>query len=56
MKLIDVYNDYKEKYKDYVIMINSGMFYHVYNCDISVLYSLFHYKIKKISNNYIKRY
>lgn len=27
MKLIDVYNDYKVEYKEYVIIIESGIFY-----------------------------
>ena len=47
MKLIDIYNEYKINYREYVIFIESGVFYNVYNNDISVLYSLFKYKIKK---------
>ena len=53
MKLIDIYNDYKKNYKDYVIIINSGIFYCVYNIDIGIMYSLFKYKIKRKANYYI---
>ena len=53
MKLIDVYNDYKKDYKDYVIIINSGIFYCVYNIDIGIMYSLFKYKIKRKANYYL---
>ena len=53
MKLIDIYNDYKKNYKDYVIIINSGIFYCVYNIDIGIMYSLFKYKIKRKANYYL---
>ena len=52
MKLIDLYDSYKAKYKEYVILIKSGIFYEVYNEDVSIMYSLFNYKIKSIGNNY----
>ena len=53
MKLIDVYEEYKEKYKDYIIIINSGIFYNVYNLDTNILYTLLKYKIKKSSTYYV---
>ena len=53
MKLIDIYNEYKDNYKDYVLIIESGIFYSVFNKDTSIIYSLLNYKIKKSSNNYI---
>ncbi|MBR4619093.1 MAG: hypothetical protein IKO49_07295 [Bacilli bacterium] len=46
MKIIDTYNSYKIKYKEYVVVIKSGIFYDVFNDDIAIMYSLFHYKIK----------
>ena len=51
--MIDVYNDYKKDYKDYVIIINSGIFSYIYNIDIGIIYSLFKYKIKRKSNYYL---
>ena len=53
MKLIDVYNDYKKNYKEYVIIINSGIFSYIYNIDIGIIYSLFKYKIKRKSDYYL---
>ncbi len=53
MKLIDTYNSYKIKYKEYVVLIKSGMFYECLNKDVSIMYSLFHYKIKNNGINYI---
>jgi len=53
MKLIDVYNNYKNDYKEYVLIIENGIFYNIFNEDTSIIYSLLNYKIKKSSNNYI---
>ena len=53
MKLIDVYNNYKNDYKEYVLIIENGIFYNIFNEDTSIIYSLLNYKIKKGSNNYI---
>ena len=52
MKLIDVYNSYKVKYKEYVVLIKSGIFYDILNDDIGIIYSLFHYRIKNNENYY----
>lgn len=52
MKIIDAYNIYKEKYREYVVLIKSGIFYSVYNDDVSIIYSLFYYKIKNVGNNF----
>lgn len=53
MKLIDTYNKYKKIYKDYVVLIKSGIFYEVFNDDVGIMYSFFHYKIKYNGNNYV---
>ena len=47
MKIIDTYNSYKVKYKEYVVLIKSGIFYECLNDDIGIMYSLFRYKRKK---------
>lgn len=41
MKIIDTYNIYKEKYREYVVLIKSGIFYSVYNDDVSIIYWLY---------------
>ena len=51
MKVIDAYKQYKKKYRDYVVLIRSGIFYEVYNDDISIMYSLFRYKVRSVGNN-----
>lgn len=53
MKLIDTYYNYKLKYKEYVVLLKSGIFYECFNDDIGIIYSLFHYKIKNNGNNYV---
>ena len=53
MKLIDAYNNYKIKYKEYVVLLKSGIFYECFNDDISIMYSLFSYKIKNNGSNYV---
>lgn len=53
MKIIDVYNDMKMKYDNYVILIKSGIFYEVLNDDTSVLYNLLGYKIKNNGSNFV---
>ena len=53
MKIIDTYNSYKIKYKEYVVVIKSGMFYDVFNDDVAIMYSLFRYKIKNNGSNYL---
>jgi hypothetical protein len=44
MKTIEVYNSYKEKYKDTIIIIKEGLFYKTYNEDAKVIWYLFDYK------------
>ena len=46
MRAIDAYKFYKSTYKEYVILIMSGVFYEIFNDDVSVIYSLFSYKVK----------
>lgn len=53
MKLIDTYNNYKIKYKEYVVLLKSGIFYECFNDDIGIMYSLFSYKIKNNGSNYV---
>lgn len=53
MKLIDAYNNYKIKYKEYVVLLKSGIFYECFNDDIGIMYSLFSYKIKNKGSNYV---
>lgn len=53
MKLIDVYNEYKLKYKEYCLIIESGIFYNVYNNDTGIINKLLGYKIKYNKNIYL---
>ena len=52
MKIKDTYNSYKNKYKEYVLVIKTGIFYDVLEDDIAIMYSLFHYKIKNNGSGY----
>lgn len=52
MKLVDTYNGYKKIYKDYVVLIKSGIFYEVFNDDVGIMYSFFCYKIT-YNGNYV---
>lgn len=45
------YMMYKQTYKDFVILIQSGSFYVTFGDDALVLNNLFHYKIKSLGNN-----
>ncbi len=50
MKLKEVYNNYKEKYKEYVILIKCGNFYEALGDDAYLMNKIFDYKIKELSN------
>ncbi len=50
MKLKEVYSEYKEKYKDYIILIKCGNFYEVLGENAYVVNRIFGYKIKELSN------
>ena len=52
MKIIDIYNKYKKEYKEYVIIIESGVFYYVLNDDCGVINKLLDYKIKLFKKDY----
>lgn len=52
MKIIDIYNKYKKEYKEYVIIIESGVFYYVLNDDCGVINKLLDYKIKYLCGNF----
>lgn len=49
MKLYDVYLKRQDKYQDYVLLIESGIFYETYDEDATILNKLLNYKI--LSNN-----
>jgi DNA mismatch repair ATPase MutS len=51
MKVIDVYNEVKDKYPKYVIMIKVGNFYEVYNEDGVIVHNLLSYKVRSIGDN-----
>lgn len=48
MKLIDIYNEYKEQYPEAVIFIKSGKFYVTFDNDAFIISSIFNYK--KVNN------
>lgn len=50
MKLYDVYLTRQQKYQDYVLLIESGIFYEVYNEDATILNKLLQYKL--LSNSF----
>ena len=52
MKIIDIYNKYKKEYNEYVIIIESGVFYYVLNDDCGVINKLLDYKIKYLCGNF----
>ena len=45
MKVMDIYNLYKEKYKSSVILIKEGIFYRTYNDDSVIMNYIFGYKL-----------
>ncbi|MBS7021159.1 MAG: hypothetical protein KH135_04765 [Firmicutes bacterium] len=50
MKVIDYYQEYKEKYPEYIIFIKVGKFYEVYFEDTKLIHILTGYKISKTQN------
>lgn len=50
MKVIECYQEYKEKYPDYIIFMKVGKFYEVYFEDTKLIHILTGYKISKTSN------
>lgn len=51
MKVVDLYNTYKDNYKEYVIFIKIGNFYETYDNDAYIISKIMNYKVKNISNN-----
>ena len=51
MKVVDLYNTYKDNYKEYVVFIRMGNFYETYNNDAYIISKIMNYKVKNISNN-----
>lgn len=46
MKTVEKYIKFKEKYKDYVVMIKSGNFYYSFEDDAFILKHYFNYQIR----------
>lgn len=46
MKTVEKYIKFKEKYKDYVVMIKSGNFYYSFDDDAFILKHYFNYQIR----------
>lgn len=44
MKSIEIYESYKKKYQNTLIIIKEGIFYHAYDDDGKILWYLFRYK------------
>lgn len=44
MKSIEIYEAYKNKYSNTLVIIKEGIFYHAYNDDGKILWYLFRYK------------
>ena len=44
MKYIEIFEDYKKKYKDTLVIVKEGIFYSAYNDDGKILWYLFQYK------------
>ena len=53
MKLLDIYQDYKTRYNEYVILFDTGLFINVYNDDTAVINKLLEYKIKDVGKSYL---
>ena len=47
MKNIDLYNLYKEKYSNSLIIIKEGIFYKTFHDDAKIIWYLFEYKYIK---------
>ncbi len=53
MKLTIVYSEYKKIYQEYVLLLESGIFYNVYNNDAGIINRLLNYKMKYCNDTYI---
>ena len=49
--MLDIYIRLKSDNKEFIILINNGKFYYVFNDDAYIIYYLFNYKI---NNNMVK--
>lgn len=49
--MLDIYIKIKSDNKEFIILINNGKFYYVFNDDTYIVYYLFNYKI---NNNMVK--
>lgn len=49
--MLDIYTKLKSDNKEFIILINNGKFYYVFNDDAYIIYYLFNYKI---NNNMVK--
>ena len=50
--MLDKYYKYKFDYKEYIILIKSGIFYECIGKDALIINKIFNYKIKKINNTF----
>lgn len=51
MKVIEIYQEYKEKYPDYFLLIKVGKFYEVYFSDTKLIHMIMGYKIRKTASD-----
>lgn len=51
MPVVNMVNNIKELFPDYVLLFKIGTFYEVYNDDAKIISYLFKYKIKTLSSN-----
>lgn len=49
--MLEVYNELKKNYDEYIILIKSGSFYVVFDSDAIVINKIFDYKIVSLKNN-----
>lgn len=50
--MLDKYYKYKFDYKEYIILIKSGIFYECIGKDALIINKIFNYKLKKLSNTF----
>ncbi len=50
--MLEKYYSYKLNYRNYIILLKIGAFYECFDRDALIIYKLFNYKIKRISNTF----
>lgn len=51
MKITEIYQEYKEKYPEYIILMKIGKFYEVYFEDTKIIHMLTGYRISKTTSD-----